>query len=388
MTLPLDRAVPPPPPPPLINSSSHNRQMESPNPDTANTASTTLSTLVQQRCEAAVVSSKPDCVGGGEGDTVDDNSSVPRIVANDGNHHPHRSSAVAGQGGGGDGDSASVFTMGPLVNFYSIFNPPDTSQVTNSDNWPANMATTLNSIAVEQRNSLHDIADSSYDSDEDSLNTNSDMKKFVVDLVDSGNSTTPDDEEEEFVRNSFDNQSSNLEQKSTPTVVIDDGTDDDEGGDGRRLRKTKRKPKEEHQHEEVDRTSSETLSQEYSEYVTRQMITKNTNTANSSGRKVVNIDEDLRDSKIESLYRSKLEFALKLGYTEQLFRMVITKLGYDCEQNDLLSELVVAGSSVTTTTAATGHRPKQVVGKALSSPNISVNTLRQIVIDGSNVAMR
>lgn len=67
-------------------------------------------------------------------------------------------------------------------------------------------------------------------------------------------------------------------------------------------------------HDDVSRTSSDTLRQEFEEYVT-------TATPNQA----------------DLAYQSKVEFALKLGYTEQLVQAALQKLGPNPEQNELLA---------------------------------------------------
>lgn len=67
-------------------------------------------------------------------------------------------------------------------------------------------------------------------------------------------------------------------------------------------------------HNDVSRTVSDTLGQEFSEYI-------------SSGSLL----------QTNSTYQSKLEFALKLGYTEKLVQAALQKLGPNPEQNELLA---------------------------------------------------
>lgn len=69
-----------------------------------------------------------------------------------------------------------------------------------------------------------------------------------------------------------------------------------------------------HGHDDVSRTVSDTLGQEFSEYVS---------TAPSA--------------QPDSAYQSKVEFALKLGYTEKLVQAALQKLGPNPEQNELLA---------------------------------------------------
>lgn len=67
-----------------------------------------------------------------------------------------------------------------------------------------------------------------------------------------------------------------------------------------------------HSHDDVSRTVSDTLGQEFSEYVS---------TAPPA----------------DSAYQSRVEFALKLGYTEKLVQAALQKLGPNPEQNELLA---------------------------------------------------
>ncbi|KAL1021965.1 hypothetical protein UPYG_G00020540 [Umbra pygmaea] len=110
-------------------------------------------------------------------------------------------------------------------------------------------------------------------------------------------------------------------------------------------------------------------------------------------------EDPLRD------YQTKLEFALKLGYSEELVRLVLSKLGPDTLINDILGELVKLGSKNQTN--------KQQAGCMAPQPNLSCeyvevgeaqlgrsdspcrsdllqgdkDNLRPVVLDGSNVAM-
>ncbi|XP_077393580.1 putative ribonuclease ZC3H12C [Festucalex cinctus] len=98
--------------------------------------------------------------------------------------------------------------------------------------------------------------------------------------------------------------------------------------------------------------------------------------------------------------RTKVEFALKLGYSEELVLMVLQKLGPDALINDILGELVKLG------TKAEPVGPPRDVGGSQSPPPSSgyslvdscrllcssklledKDNLRPVVVDGSNVAM-
>lgn len=99
-------------------------------------------------------------------------------------------------------------------------------------------------------------------------------------------------------------------------------------------------------------------------------------------------------------YQSKMEFALKLGYSGEQVEVVLNKLGATALINDVLAELVRLGNKVepelqpcSSTFTSTSRSP---CVKDAVSPEVSVeedpvevyDNLRPIVIDGSNVAMR
>lgn len=111
-------------------------------------------------------------------------------------------------------------------------------------------------------------------------------------------------------------------------------------------------------HQDVSRTVSDTLGAEFAEYVSQ-------GTAPPPG------------------YHARVEFALKLGYTERLVQAALAKLGPDPGQNELLAELIKLG--------AQGPRLAEGEGDAEGQENpAEANSccLRPVVIDGSNVAMR
>uniref|UniRef100_A0A672Z6F6 C3H1-type domain-containing protein n=1 Tax=Sphaeramia orbicularis TaxID=375764 RepID=A0A672Z6F6_9TELE len=105
-------------------------------------------------------------------------------------------------------------------------------------------------------------------------------------------------------------------------------------------------------------------------------------------------------------YQAKLDFALKLGYSEETVRLVLSKLGPDTLINDILGELVKLGTKSdsehpTTSLASTSSSSSSSSSCACSdlldsqrsdSPSLSESlcdqdNLRPIVVDGSNVAM-
>lgn len=107
-------------------------------------------------------------------------------------------------------------------------------------------------------------------------------------------------------------------------------------------------------------------------------------------------------------YQAKLDFALKLGYSEETVRLVLSKLGPDTLINDILGELVKLG------TKSDSEHPARTLASTSSSSSSSSSScgcsefldsqrsnspcssdslcdqdnLRPIVVDGSNVAMR
>lgn len=115
-------------------------------------------------------------------------------------------------------------------------------------------------------------------------------------------------------------------------------------------------------HAEVSRTTSDTLAAEYAEYVS------------------------------PPGYAARVEFALKLGYTERLVQAALHKLGTNPGQNELLAELIKLGArgpldqspSLELSTAS----DTSAVDKFEETLYPGSGKLRPIVIDGSNVAMR
>ncbi|XP_037829721.1 probable ribonuclease ZC3H12C isoform X2 [Kryptolebias marmoratus] len=105
-------------------------------------------------------------------------------------------------------------------------------------------------------------------------------------------------------------------------------------------------------------------------------------------------------------YQAKLDFALKLGYSEETVRLVLSKLGPDTLINDILGELVKLGTKsdseqpvgILTSTSSTSSSASScgcsdiLDGQRSDSPCSSdsvcdQDNLRPIVVDGSNVAM-
>lgn len=130
-------------------------------------------------------------------------------------------------------------------------------------------------------------------------------------------------------------------------------------------------------HEQVSRTTSDTLGQEFSEYV-----------GQPQGQLV-------RPGKVErpSSYTQRVEFALKLGYTERLVQIALVRLGPDPTQNELLAELIKLGAQHGTKCDLSDSQSQTTKTFDLHSSNSNIacknediESLRPIVIDGSNVA--
>ncbi|XP_012224176.2 probable ribonuclease ZC3H12D isoform X1 [Linepithema humile] len=132
-------------------------------------------------------------------------------------------------------------------------------------------------------------------------------------------------------------------------------------------------------HPDVSRTTSDTLAAEFAEYVTIQGPSPTQNPG----------------------YTARVEFALKLGYTERLVQAALQKLGPDPGQNELLAELIKLGAACS---PKFSDGPEETDGAldadvgadedggtilvASTTANaISSTDLRPVVVDGSNVAM-
>lgn len=160
-------------------------------------------------------------------------------------------------------------------------------------------------------------------------------------------------------------------------------------------------------HEQVSRTSSDTLGQEFSEYVNQLDASASTKllAKNTPG------------------YTQRVEFALKLGYTERLVQAALSRLGTSPAQNELLAELIKLGSQPANKEDTFPNATPNTTGDVISSnpidwvqqptanqPEPSLrkcrgelgpgevepeiprceetgNGLRPIVVDGSNLAM-
>uniref|UniRef100_A0A3Q3JVI7 C3H1-type domain-containing protein n=1 Tax=Monopterus albus TaxID=43700 RepID=A0A3Q3JVI7_MONAL len=101
--------------------------------------------------------------------------------------------------------------------------------------------------------------------------------------------------------------------------------------------------------------------------------------------------------------RNKVEFALKLGYSEEVVLLVLRKLGPDALINDILGELVKLGTKTEMEQQAVSQSSSTSVSSSLASSSSSSlgfhrllctsqlledkENLRPVVVDGSNVAM-
>lgn len=185
-------------------------------------------------------------------------------------------------------------------------------------------------------------------------------------------------------------------------------------------------------HDEVSRTVSDTLAAEYRDYVTVKRTTPTSvevfnqqqplsSTLSSSSTSSLVKDEvsSLSDDPIidDSNYNSRVEFGLKLGYTESQVQMALVKVGPFAAQNELLEELIKLGASGLPSVTKTNSNPIYSPVNSISAnhetyshshpfthlcdvhssdvphhrlcDNIDCSgNLRPIVIDGCNVAMR
>lgn len=118
-------------------------------------------------------------------------------------------------------------------------------------------------------------------------------------------------------------------------------------------------------HHDVSRTVSDTLGAEFAEYI---------NTDNQS------TTDEAQNKKLPG-YATRVEFAVKLGYTEKLVQSALQKVGPSPSNNELLAELIKLG-------AQTSRVPETSVNCCNETATHTTSHLRPIVIDGSNVAMR
>lgn len=84
----------------------------------------------------------------------------------------------------------------------------------------------------------------------------------------------------------------------------------------------------------------------------------------------------------------RVEFALKLGYTEKLVQAALQKLGTSPTQNELLAELIKLGAQKGISCESSPTDSTIDVTDFQIDGSEGLHTLKPIVIDGSNVAMR
>ncbi|CAL8108892.1 unnamed protein product [Orchesella dallaii] len=146
-------------------------------------------------------------------------------------------------------------------------------------------------------------------------------------------------------------------------------------------------------HNDVSRTVSDTLGQEFEEYVTISPKGQQTAGLSNPGASSVENLGRFQFNTEDPYYKSRLEFAKKLGYTEMQVQIVFNKLGPNPSQNELLNELILLDDnselneiiSTPEPTEGLSTGPAGAVTSTTSSQ--SSNNLRHIVIDGSNLAM-
>ncbi|KAK7938920.1 hypothetical protein WMY93_002246 [Mugilogobius chulae] len=85
--------------------------------------------------------------------------------------------------------------------------------------------------------------------------------------------------------------------------------------------------------------------------------------------------------------RCKVDFALKLGYTEEQVRLVLRKLGPCALANDILGELVKYGTKLEFQVQNLPLPPSPLSSLSPHQWSNDKNNLRPVVLDGSNVAM-
>ncbi|CAH1116182.1 unnamed protein product [Phaedon cochleariae] len=115
-------------------------------------------------------------------------------------------------------------------------------------------------------------------------------------------------------------------------------------------------------HQDVSRTTSDTLAAEYAEYVQS-------------------------TPEVAAGYTARVEFALKLGYTEKLVQAALQKLGASPTQNELLAELIKLGAQKGSSCDSSPTDGNLDMTAFQMETIEGTQSLRPIVIDGSNVAM-
>ncbi len=118
-------------------------------------------------------------------------------------------------------------------------------------------------------------------------------------------------------------------------------------------------------HDDVSRTPSETLAAEFEEYVTlrkpqqqgqqQQHLRRSRDNSPgvASSDEQQNLDSLIRDPS----YNGKVEFALRLGYSEGLLQRALLKLGHAAGENQLLEELIRLQNSSPAAAAGSSGAP-------------------------------
>lgn len=317
----------------------------------------------------------------------------------------------------------NVSPKNSIKNYPGILEPSVTTSTTS--------ITSTNNVQHQRQ---HSSADSSYNSDDEGdggedggddeeSNVFCDLAKIVGDIVDSGNFNPNNPEERAAIAKNVDfkhapETNSNKEHHLWTT--------------SQNLRPTNLT------HEEVNRTTSETLSQEYSEWSTspvnqssfqkmaqpesfflskpevtfekheyiRTTFSPNSSntfsTSSSSSCSLENLSELASESEVLftnpenfALYSEKLKYSLKLGYTEEQVVLAIKKVGVAAAKNDFLNALIRIGATIAnepTESEQVSTKNTSYLTSSLSLPPTVFSEqppqLRPIVIDGSNVAIR
>ncbi|RWS27847.1 uncharacterized protein B4U80_00340 [Leptotrombidium deliense] len=141
------------------------------------------------------------------------------------------------------------------------------------------------------------------------------------------------------------------------------------------------------EHDEVCRTFSDTLAAEYVDYITVSKTTPFGQQHYPQQQKQITLDEVINYPN----YTSRVEFGLKLGYTETQVQIALLKLGPKAGQNELLAELIKLGANSVTSKKSPIYRTSSGVKQSEATDDVTLDNyssdLRPIVIDGSNVAM-
>lgn len=137
----------------------------------------------------------------------------------------------------------------------------------------------------------------------------------------------------------------------------------------------------------MDRQVNDCVKDEISSSLSEELSCTSAETASSSLNSMTATEENSQGHMASSSNVVKpRDFALKLGYTESAVSSALSKLGPGADKNLLLMELVKAQNS-----AKQIEEGSSLIERPSSTPPISSsdpNTLRPIVIDGSNIAMR